>query len=505
MNKYLSVALLTIPALAQAAPEDIGKCKSAAAAISFGLDDLVDFVGDVVGEAVETVKNTAGDVTRTATTAVGATVEATVKAGGDTVIAVVKAGDNASATYVKAWKDSSAQTQRSFNDLVDAGTAVKNFGLNQLRAQLDVAERNAQRLRDGKVLDAMWGNSVEQLQASEANFAKATQESSLIAAAASSAATTYGGPGGAAAYAAWSTYRATGNAEQAFRAGLMAAAVSQAGGGVAEMPDGTMGEVLRKSAMAGAAGGIAMAAAGGDEEAIVNAFLKSSGAVIVQASNDEATAFSPNMNDAWKSAQCISARDVECLSQTTWVKDAKGRILADAKGEPLIDPKLIDPEEYIGKWSRIDPNSPAGKANAFVTSVSKLPKSGAIPLLKNRWVLTWTAGSCTGFGLGQPTVVLTYMGPKPPFTFDVRYGTDGRPVTPLASKSLPQAYFCSLGRIDRTIKVKKLSRGCDATYSRSDGIRQTVYHSDHFPNICAEEAAKFVIGLKSKGIKCTAQ
>ena len=144
----------------------------------------------------------------------GDTIATAQKAGGDTVRTFVKAGKDATATYVKAWKDTAEQTKKSFQDTVDAGKAATNYTINQVKAYETALNSAEKRLREGKVVDSMWGLAVEPLQASEANFAKATQESTLIATAAASAAAVYGGPGGAAAYAAWSTYRATGNADQ---------------------------------------------------------------------------------------------------------------------------------------------------------------------------------------------------------------------------------------------------------------------------------------------------
>src|ERR1700757_2916104 len=108
----------------------------------------------------------------------------------------------------------------------------------------------------------MWGLATEPAQSGEENFAKATQESEVINAAAGSAAAVYGGPAGAAAYAAWSTYRRTGNADMALRAGILAGGTSQLGSSVAKMPAGTTGEIIKKAAVAGAAGGISVAAAG---------------------------------------------------------------------------------------------------------------------------------------------------------------------------------------------------------------------------------------------------
>lgn len=458
-------------------------------------------------DTLTTIRKAGGDTVKTLQKAGGDTVATLQKASGDTVNTFVKAGNDTTATYIKGWKDTAAQTKRSFQDTVDAGTAATNYASNQVKAYQSSVGNAEKRLREGKVVDSMWGLAVEPLQASEANFAKATQESKLIATAAASAAAAYGGPAGAAAYAAWSTYRATGNADQALRAGLLAAVTAQGGTNVSAMPSGTMGEVLKKSAMAGAAGGIAVAAAGGDDQAMKGGFLKSAGAVLVQAGNDKAKAFAPKAKDAWDNVQCISTRDVDCFSKTSWARDAKGKIWTDANGKPLIDAKKLDPKQYIGKWSRIDPSSVEGKRNAIVAEISKLPKVQAIPLMKNEWVLTWTIGKNRVISYAQPTVVLTYVGPNPPFISSVSYGRgEATPswVNEGTRSKLANLYKCTLAGIDRTIRVTGTGGGCEAIYRRADGEQDVVWHSDHYPDICVWKAAEFVTKLHSRGIKCTA-
>jgi hypothetical protein len=482
---------------------EVGKAGEAAKQVANNITRETVKLGE---DTLTTIKKAGGDTVMTLQQVGGDTIATAHKAGGDTVKTFVKTGKDATATYVKAWKDTAEQTKKSFQDTVDAGNAATNYTINQVKAYETALNSAEKRLREGKVVDSMWGLAVEPLQASEANFAKATQESTLIATAAASAAAVYGGPGGAAAYAAWSTYRTTGNADQALRAGLLAAATAQAGTSVSAMPSGTMGEVLKKSAMAGAAGGIAVAAAGGDEQAMQDGFLKSAGAVLVQAGNDKAKAYAPKTKDAWDTVQCISARDVDCMSKTTWVRDAKGKVLVDANGKPRIDTTKLDPQQYIGKWTGINPQSVAGKKNAIVAKISQLTRVEAIPLMKNRWVLSWTAHKTPAMGYGQPTVVLTYVGPNPPFDSSVTYGEaapswiDGGTDT-----NLPNLYACTLAGLDRVVRVTKQGGGCEAIYRREDGKQEIVWHTDHHPDDCAGKAAEFVSRMRSKGIQCAAR
>ena len=121
----------------------------------------------------------------------------------------------------------------------------------------------------------------------------------------------------------------------ALRAGVFAAATAQMGTAGAKLPAGTAGEVIKKAAVAGAAGGIAVAAAGGDEQAVKEGFLKSAGAVLVQAGSDKLKAYSPKAKDAYDTVHCLSARDVDCLSNTTRARDAKGKILSTRTGKSI--------------------------------------------------------------------------------------------------------------------------------------------------------------------------
>ncbi|WP_457662307.1 hypothetical protein [Sinorhizobium medicae] len=432
------------------------------------------------------------------------------RAGEDTVSTTFKAANDAAATYVKAWRDVGDQGKRSFDDAVDAGKAVGHFVENQLNAELYSFNNAAKRVRDGEVVDAMWGLGTEPLQSSEENFAKATQESKVINAAAATAAATYGGPGGAAAYAAWSTYRQTGNADMAIRAGLLAAVTSQTGSSIGQMPTDTASEIIKKAALAGATGGIAVAAAGGDEQAITDGFLKSAGAILIQAGTDKVKAYSPDAKDAYETVQCISARDVNCLSNTTWARDAQGKILFDDEGNPRIDTSKIDPNNYIGRWSQIDPTSQEGQANSIITQTSKLPNAEVIPILSNKWVMTWTLGKEQELKYARPTVVLTYLGDDAPFISNVTYGdaTGVSAVEPQTKDSRPDtgnklvAYYVKPA--DRKRVTDALERNSieytSVDYVGPDHVKTLSNALICGPNTRVEDIKRVALSLMSAGI-----
>jgi hypothetical protein len=380
-----------------------------------GAADIRKTVEKAGNDIISTAKKATGDTLTTLAKANGDTIVTLQKAGSDTFTTVKKAGSDVVATYEKGWRDTAEQTKRSLNDAVDAAKAIERFTEAQAKAQVTAMSNAARRAREGKVIDGLWGAAVEPAQSSEKNFSKAVQESDVLNAAAQAAATAYGGPAGAAAYAAWYTYRATGDANLALKAGAFSIVTSYAGGSVANMPAGTAGEVLKKAAVTGAVAGIAAAAAGGDEKAVQGAVLKSGGAVLVQGASNQLQAYSPKAYNAVQTVQCISARDVDCLSSTTYAKDVKGKILYDKNGRPRIDTAKLDPKQYVGQWTGIDPNSVEGKKNQIVTAISKIPQTQAIPIGNNKWVLTWTFKQGKPLELNKPAVVLTYVGRNPPF------------------------------------------------------------------------------------------
>ena len=117
---------------------------------------------------------------------------------------------------------------RGLENLEEAAHAIGKFAERQLDSageRLSDAER---RVREGKVIDAIWHFNTDGFRDTEENAALAAQESSLLNTVGQVAATAYGRPGGAAAYAAWYTYKETGDAELAIRVGIITGATSAA-------------------------------------------------------------------------------------------------------------------------------------------------------------------------------------------------------------------------------------------------------------------------------------
>lgn len=455
-----------------------------------GVSNAVTQSIEQVGNGVlTTAKSAANDTVKTLINAHGDVITTIEKAGSDTVHTFEKASKDATATYLKAWKDGAEQARRSLNDTAEAAAALKRYQERELEAKIRAANNVIRRANEGKFIDAVWHISTDQLQSTEENYFKATQESAVINAAGQAAATAYGGPGGAAAYAAWYTYRTTGDPEMAIRAGLVSAITSQGGATVGSMPAGTVTEIVKKAALAGAVGGIAVAAAGGDEKAVTDAFLRSGGTVLVQGSSDAFKVHNPRAADAIQTVHCMSTRDLDCLSNTTYAKDVKGKILYDDKGKPRLEKFVPD---SVAKWTRVDPGSPEGKQAAFISKVAKLAKTGEIPVFNGQWVITTNLGTLNQLRSSEPSVVLTYAGATPPYVFrnDYEFGDQ------------VQGYICKLGSSERRVSVTRKGSACQALYFR-DGETQTVFSSANHAEKCSDAATQFVNNrLKEIGATC---
>ncbi|MGB3251654.1 hypothetical protein [Buttiauxella gaviniae] len=339
----------------------------------------------------------------------------------NSVTTVVKGVTDIAATYVKAWNDIGNQAKRSFNDLTEAAKAVADFAVKDTRAQFDILQNSANQLQEGKIIDAMWSSGVSPLHSTEKNFFEATQKSSILDMAANYAASVYGGPAGAAAYAAWKTLQLTGDVNLAFRMGLVAAIQQQGGKIIDGMPGATVSDVVKKAAIAGAVGGIAVAAAGGNEKAITDSFLKSSGNVLVQNAQDSVKAVMNNNSDITAAVQvvgCISAKNVNCLSDVPYVTDAAGKLTEQ------VAPSLTDlkskADEVVGTWTALQNNAEKQAAD-IMTLIPKLPDTNIIPLANNSVVITWTLGSEAEIKSGIPTVLISAIGDNAPFVSTANY------------------------------------------------------------------------------------
>lgn len=136
--------------------------------------------------------------------------------------------------------------------------------------------------REQQLIETLWQTGTLDAAPEETAAQRLARSNTFAGATAQLARSVYAGPPGAAAYAAWWAYRQPGATPmQALRVGLLA------GGGLwdAELSgDGPTApaQVVQRTSLAAALGGLAVAAAGGDEQALRASFFDSGAAVLLQ-------------------------------------------------------------------------------------------------------------------------------------------------------------------------------------------------------------------------------
>jgi hypothetical protein len=323
-------------------------------------------------------------------------------------------------TLNKAGKDTGAETKRAVIHVADAARAVAKFTQSETKGNSSTASNIRRRFREGKIVDAIWHSATEPLQHTSADAALAVQQSSILNAMGQITASAYGGVGGAAAYAAWYTYSTTKNPSLALRIAIITGASAAALGQTAKL--GTAAtpatRLAEKAIVAGAIGGMAVAAAGGDKTAVKDGFLKAGGMVLVQDGYEAVThhPLDPRIEEG--GAYCMRTVGEDCSPPLSAYKlGPDGEILYDKNGEPEVDVTKTDPlRQHVGKWSNAagQPNY-VGESSGFMTTLSHVPGMNAMALLHDTWAVSWNMNGLATATTILPATVFTYIGTASPY------------------------------------------------------------------------------------------
>jgi hypothetical protein len=281
-------------------------------------------IGGTPGQIFEKGKKEGGKITTK-------TVKESGNAINDTVMTIKtgKPHGDLAKTFAKAIDDSAKEINRAGINVNDVAIAAGQFLENQTRSVGTILSDAQKRAREGKVIDAIWHAATDPVKHTEDNFGKAVTRSSLLNEVATAAASTYGGPMGSAAYASWLTYKRTGNLQIALKAGIIAGAVKRGIKIVDGMPTGTESQLAQKTLASASIGGAAVAASGGGEHEIIEAFVK--GGALTQARQR----FKELPNKAINGkAPAIP----DLVKYNNYVKH-KFSILVDKTGKPILDAK----------------------------------------------------------------------------------------------------------------------------------------------------------------------
>jgi hypothetical protein len=417
------VSTLTITFAAMTALTGAGTSSAAAGSFFENIGKAVETAVQDTGKTIEKGVHDTGKAVEKGTQDTGKAIE---KGAQDTGKAVEKGAHDTGKTLEKATQDTGKAVEKAGQDTVDAGRAIGKFVERQVNGIGHSLSDAEVRLREGKVVDAIWHLSTDQLKNTEQNAAEAAKESNILRTVGQVAATAYGGPGGAAAYAAWYAYRETGDAELAFRVGLITGATSAGFNAAGKLPSGTDWELTKKTIVTGTVGGLAVAAAGGDEAAMRDAFLLAGGMVLVQDGYRSVTKHKLDPRASKGEAYCMATVGEKCSPElSAYIRDADGKILYDEKGNPRVDVTKVDPRRpRVGTWAKANetPLIGVGERSALMTGVSRVPGMNAMALFHDQWSVTWHMDTFTNVVTIAPAVVLTYTGTGAPF-FEKLEGT----------------------------------------------------------------------------------
>ncbi|MET4373277.1 hypothetical protein ABIA99_005999 [Bradyrhizobium sp. LB12.1] len=323
-------------------------------------------------------------------------------------------------TGEKALHDTGKATEQAVHDVGTAGETIGRFVERELKGLGQTVSDADKRIREGKIVDAIWHAGTDPLKHSEENAAKATQESNILRTVGQVAAAAYGGPGGAAAYAAWYTYRATGgDVDMAIRVGLITGAASAGFNAAGKLPTDTTAQIAQKAIVTGAIGGLAVAAAGGDKDAVRDGFLLSGGMVLIQTGYEKATDHQLDGRASKGEAYCMATIGAECSPpKSAYVTDKAGNTQFDKDGNPLVDVTKTDAlRPHVGTWAKENetPIIGVGERSASMTAVSRIPGMNAMALFHDNWAVSWDMNAFTSVTSIVPAVVLTYTGTGAPY------------------------------------------------------------------------------------------
>ncbi|WP_438391203.1 hypothetical protein [Caballeronia sp. DA-9] len=310
----------------------------------------------------------------------------------------------------KAVSDVAMNLAKSANDVVDAAHAAARFAEREGHSQAETLTNAEQRIRDGKVVDALWHYGTEGAQATDKNAAQAAQENELLATAAQAVATAYGGPAGAAAFAAWRTYHSSGgNVELSLKAGAYAYAMSAGNTAAGKMPSTSLDAVARKAAMTGAVGGLAVAASGGSTEETLKAFVDSGGAVLVQAGQSYVKKNYSSVGSSKLDQYCVTAAGRRCADAKQWYGKAKTRLdqLNEMK-QDLATLTTTDDGNWSISWDKTAIGSNAkdvpaialtyvGDGSPFKNTINRIAALSNPVKFANTWVAFRDVGASSSF------------------------------------------------------------------------------------------------------------
>lgn len=418
------------------------------------------------------------------------------------------------------------ETERAGRRTEDLGKSVGKYLERTARGTRDAYENAFEAARSGNLVDAFYSISFQTWENQERYAARAVQESSYLNTIASTAASVYGGPGGAAAYAAWYTYKATGDFDLALKTGVITGATSYSMSHVSSMPSSRWEQ---KALLAGAIGGASVAASGGDSDAVWDGFLKGGGMVIVQDGYKEYIGAdlegSHSVGEAYCMSSAISLNASNsasgCLPEKeSWVYDESGEVVS-------IDITKTDIRRpHVGLWAEASDGEQffeLHERSGMMTSVSRVPGMNAMSIAHDKFSVDYNLNIIETVASIPPAIVLTYAGLGAPtyglitkINIEEHRKSDqleavgsGYDVREYSIENAAKATFvCTQGELTRTIVLDVPSKHpefvCRVIYQSEKGIK-VLWNARNDTEYCDPHLKQFVAKQLDWGWSCLVQ
>lgn len=253
----------------------------------------------------------------------------------------------------KAVQDVGKELERGVHNVGDAVEAAANFCDNQFKSYGQILDDAQKRVLEGKIVDALWHLSTDHFKHTEENAAIAFMESSLLTSIASSVVSIYGAPYGGAAFAAWLTYKRTGDLGLVLKTAAITYLTQESLKGAKSIGlDKTTGihsssvtDIAKRTLVTSAIGAAAIAASGGSEKDIIDGFLKGTAMIV-------ANEVYKSQMDSYISDEIATEDPIDKFGDDAL--KAKYGILLDNDGQPIY--QRIELEDGTVKWvTQIDP------------------------------------------------------------------------------------------------------------------------------------------------------
>ena len=318
--------------------------------------------------------------------------------------------------------------------------------------------------REHQLIAGLWQAAVRDEAGNDLAAERIARSYTFASAEAQLARSVYGGPAGGAAYAAWWAYRQPGGtASQALQVGLLVGEGLWEGE-LGSDQQGAAALMVQRTSLAAALGGLAVAGAGGDEQALREAFFDNGAAVLLR---DGAKLY------------CFSAR-VDCDNLP---------VIANGAGRRVDQLPRVAPG--IGTDFPVT-------AQASLVSTPTLPRPQGVLALDQGWTISWQMPQGGERGVLYPPVVLSQGGSTMPLPTPA--------VAPASVQEAPGArVICERGADSRTIWLMpgdpKAGYVCRAMYQVGE-TQAILWNALQNPEVCAAKAEARVERDEGQGFKC---